>query len=104
MAQYPLRFGMSTVAWFGDEGFPHVNEYRADPGRQYDVRVAAKTGNPSSGGLVVGTATVGGGPDSWWVEFDTSESNPRFYSIWHVDGSGIANLHEVLLITDRSGD
>src|SRR5579872_4358547 len=101
MAQYPLRFGMSTVAWFGDEGPPNVTEYRVEAGQQYDVRVPSKNGDPSSGGLVVGTATVGGQPDNWWVEFETSESNPRFYSIWHVDQAGVAHLYEVLLVSDR---
>lgn len=104
MAQYPLRFGMSSVAWYGEDGPPQVTEYRVDPDRLYDVRVAAKSGDPTSGGLVVGAARVGGGPDVWWVDFETLEANPRFYSIWHVDAAGIAHLHEVLLITDRSAD
>jgi hypothetical protein len=101
MARYPLRFGMSSVAWYGDEGPAQVTEYQVEDDRQYDVRVPAKKGDPSSGGLVVGTATVGGPPEDRWVEFDTNESNPRFYSVWHVDSTGVAHLHEVLLVSDR---
>jgi hypothetical protein len=35
----------------------------------------------------------------FWVEFETAEPTPRFYSVWRVEKGGVANLSEILLVT-----
>jgi hypothetical protein len=90
------------MAWFGNEGPPAIAEYRVEDGREYSVKVSSEPDRdePWAGTIrEVGIATAGGASGAFWVEFETAERNPRFYSVWRVDSSGIASLSEILLAT-----
>jgi hypothetical protein len=90
------------MAWFGNEGPPAIAEYRVESDREYSVKVSSERNKdePWAGTISeVGTAKAGGSEGAFWVDFETLERNPRFYSVWHVDKDGIANLNEILLAT-----
>ena len=100
MARYPLRFGMSGIAWFGEQGPPQVTEYRIQPDTEYPVLSSSRKDDPRGDAREVGKATAGGPAEDRWVEFDTDLRNPRFYSVWRVDRTGVANLDRILLVSD----
>ena len=90
------------MAWFGNDGPPAIAEYRVNADRDYSVKVSSETDKdePWAGTIrEVGTAKAGGSEGAFWVEFEIADRNPRFYSVWRVDGDGIANLSEILLAT-----
>ena len=97
---------MASMAWMGDEGPPQITEYQVANDREYSVRVSSERGNGEPWGGTsreAGLGKVGGEPGSFWVEFETTDPNPRFYSVWRVDRSGVANLSEILMATGPDG-
>jgi hypothetical protein len=90
---------MASMAWFGNEGPPAIKEYRVDGEHWYHVKASSeKDKEPWAGTTTdVGIAKAGGAPGAFWVDFEISEPTYRFYSVWHVDKDGVANLSEILL-------
>lgn len=102
MERYPLRFGMAAYAWRSDdEAFSGITDYRIDIDREYPVKVSVKSegGDPWATSREVGTAKAGGAPGAFWVEFETADRTPRFYSAWKVEKGGVAQLTDILLAT-----
>jgi hypothetical protein len=93
---------MASMAWFGDEGPPTITDYRVEDDREYSVMLSSERDKDdpwASTSHAAGTAKAGGTPGAFWVEFESTDPNPRFYSVWRVDKSGVANLSEILLST-----
>jgi hypothetical protein len=94
---------MAGVAWYGIDGPPAITDYRVDDDRQYPVKISSESDDPWAGSRDAGGAMAGGTPGAFWVEYETSDQNPRFYSVWRVDRAGAANLSEILLATGPYG-
>jgi hypothetical protein len=110
MERHPLRFGMASMAWFGNDVLPTIRDYRVESDREYPVKVGEKNKEDPWAGTSreVGVAKASVAPGGFWVEFETgSPGDPaaprRFYSVWSVDKEGIANLDEVLMVTGPYG-
>ncbi len=106
MKQHPLRFGVANYEWrFDSEPFTEITEYRIDPSLEHPVMISVKRegDDPWATTRQVGKAKAGGDPGALWVEFETAEPTPRFYSVWRVEKGGVANLSEILLATGPFG-
>lgn len=104
MERYPLRFGMAVYAWrFDYEAFSEITDYRIDSDHEYPVKVSVKSqgDDPWATSREVGKATAGGDQGAFWVEFETTERAPRFYSVWKVEKAGVAHLTDILLATGK---
>ena len=101
MARHPLRFGMAAYAWrFDGQAPPGITSYSVDAEHEYPVKVAKQTeGDPWATSHEVGKAHAGGAAGDFWVDYDTTERTPRFYSVWRVTDDGVARLTEVLMAT-----
>src|SRR5437879_2793542 len=102
----PLRFGMASYpAWYGDAGPVALKEYRVEVDHDYPVKTSERDKDDpwSRTSRHAGLAKVSGAEGDFWVEFDTTEPNPRFYSVWKVDRAGIAILSEILMATGPYG-
>jgi hypothetical protein len=96
---------MAAYTWrFDDDAFAGITDYLIDSGREYPVRVSVKGEGDDpwatwATSREVGTAKAGGDPGAFWVEFETAELTPRFYSVWRVEKGGVAHLTDILLAT-----
>ncbi len=49
VARHQLRFGMASMAWFGDEGPPTITDYRVENDREYSVMLSSERQRRSLG-------------------------------------------------------